>query len=446
MTIKTQWWFDTKGAPSGDANTAKSGISVRVQTRLQAIAEAETLQPQVKAIYASVLATIKDPPTTAAVAAKRLFTMKEGDAQAQEADKKIQERDLVFFAHLNDGDDRELSPVGFSQIFELAYYDVVFGTALIVDLGLSLGEQDSVVTALFHATQSVGEAMVQELLIEKRTGTNPAVADLPTAKIFARSTMTASDFAKKLLEDNGFVEEKTRIEMVKDLSNLADYSLESTIANEFDVVLLDLSNHAAVAAFYKVLKTAFGSHPPSFDAWKIHYAQQPRFAPELTFGVKKCENNEFVAAIAVERIVDGEGGGDNEGNQVFVTHGKLLAHKEAGDADEEVQRLQDTVRPYALLFSRDFDERKLKITQQATTAYVCGIATLPEYRSKGLASTLLQTIFREAAKSPTLERVTLGTDVVNSSAMRTYARARMVEGERSSMGTNVVKQVAFIDP
>lgn len=454
MAVKTQWWFDNGGVPVKDNHAAAgAAICVRVETRVQAIAEAETLRPQVEALYAAVIAAMKDPSTTVASAVDSIFVMNDDEIRAQEADRTLQERDLVFVVYSGaDPGSLGSSPVGFSRIFELAYFDILVGSALLVDIGLSQVEQDAIITALFHTTQTVGEALVQELLAAKpkRAGAELEGTKVPTSKGFWRSLFGASDFAKQLMADSGFVEEVSRLEMTKDLKDLEDGGLDSAFTDEFEVSSLDLSDHAAVRAFYEVVKAAFDPDPLCFDAWKIHYAQQPRFAPELSFTAKKRGNSELVAAIAIELVVEGEGGGENETRQVFVTHGKLLAHKSASEggaaADQELQQLLDAIHPDALVLPSSYEDRKRSITEQAITAYVCGAATLPEYRGKGLVSGLLKLSFCAAAKYPRLERVVLGTDVVNTSAIRAYKRAGMVETKRFSTGSDVVKHVTFAEP
>lgn len=131
--------------------------------------------------------------------------------------------------------------------------------------------------------------------------------------------------------------------------------------DEIQVKPIDLSDSKSVLAVYDMIKMAFGPSPPSFEAWKIHYAQQPRFAPELSFVA--CDDDEAVAAIATERIVDGEGGGDDEIPKVYATHTKLLAAGTSGVTG-------DTSEPpvATLEFAEDFDERKERITHQATVA------------------------------------------------------------------------------
>lgn len=234
------------------------------------------------------------------------------------------------------------------------------------------------------------------------------------------------------------------------------------LPDDLDVKSVDLSDHTALAAIFDVVKAAYGPAPPNFDAWKVHYAQQPRFAPEFSFVAWKRDDATPVAVIVLERLVDGEDGGENEIGPVRATHGKLLAHKKATEkasananadtaaykSDDETQRLLDVLSNDKLVFSSDFHDRKLKTTEVAMSAYVFGAATLPEYRGKGIAGGLLQLAFHEATKSPSLERVVLGTDIVNTSAVRAYKRAGMVETKRYSTGEPMlaVKEVSFAQP
>lgn len=112
-------------------------------------------------------------------------------------------------------------------------------------------------------------------------------------------------------------------------------------------------------------------------------------------------------------------------------------NKETIDSDDAEVSFIYLVLPEA------FDERKEKITQQATDAYICGVATKLEYRGKGLASGLLQQTFQSAATS-SLREIVLGTSALNKSAVRAYERAGMVETKRFSSGRNMIKQVAFV--
>ncbi|GAB9476477.1 hypothetical protein Gpo141_00013542 [Globisporangium polare] len=247
---------------------------------------------------------------------------------------------------------------------------------------------------------------------------------------------TATEFAKTLFVDNGFIDNNLRLEMRMELSKIdtsEDFQVPAAFPGGIQVKAIDPSDSKRLPAAYDAIKMAFGSNPPSFEAWKIHYAQQPRFAPELSF-VAWNTDDEAVAAIGIERIVEGEGGGDAEVLKMFATHGKLVAK-----ADKE------PVEPSAavLEFPDDFEERKERVMQQATVAYVCGAATKAEHRGKGLASGLLQRAFQEAAKTP-LQQIMLGTAALNKSAVRAYERAGMVETKRFSSGMTLTKQIAFV--
>ncbi|KAF1336410.1 hypothetical protein FI667_g299, partial [Globisporangium splendens] len=212
-----------------------------------------------------------------------------------------------------------------------------------------------------------------------------------------------------------------RLEMTKHLGDMPSHDDDLELPDGIEVTTLDLTDVGRLRQVYSVLSMVFGSRPPSFEAWKQHYAQQPHFAPELSF-----------------RIVDGEGGGDDEASLIFATYIKVMSEKK--DADEPVPEVS------VLVFPADFEERKQKITQNATTAYVCEVATLLVYCSKGLAGNLLQRSFL-AAKEISLEKVTLGTDDINAKAMRAYAKAGMVETKSApSPGGTVTTEVLFRHP
>ncbi|GLE10879.1 hypothetical protein PINS_up023151 [Pythium insidiosum] len=174
---------------------------------------------------------------------------------------------------------------------------------------------------------------------------------------------------------------------------------------------LDLVNDDLVRVFDS-LKIAFGPSPPCFQAWKQHFALQPRFAPELSFVAWDGETP--VSVVAVERMVDGEGGGDDELPKIYSTHAELLKRGEDADLDQ------------TLVYESDFAERKAKIEASATTAYVCGVATADTHRRKGLAQLLLRHCFRAGADAG-LDAIFLGTDTLNNGAVRAYERAGMVK-------------------
>lgn len=454
--FKTEWRFDAEGKPvnltndDATATAVANGIRVRVLTKLQVIAMEETLRPQIEALYTPVLAAIPDAPTTAASAAQGVFTIKKDPEATKETpetqDPPANERHLIFLVHWESNDDaletsRQL--IGFTRIREEPDFSAIVGSPLIIDISLSQQRQEAVQRALFCASQAIGEALAQKLLIEKRVKAELAAdaADknpVPESSAFWRSIFIATEFTKKLLLENGFSDNNLRLEMSIELSKIKSEEAQDHVLfpDGIQVKPIDLSDSKSVLAAYDVIKMAFGPSPPSFEAWKIHYAQQPRFASELSFIA--WDGDEAVAAVMIERIVDGEGGGDDEVSKVYATHAKLLAAGTSGVAG-------DTSEPSVatLEFTEDFDERKERITHQATIAYVCGAATKPDFRGKGLASGLLQRAFHEAAQSP-LQEITLGTDAINKSAVRAYERAGMVETKRFSSGMTLTKQIAFV--
>lgn len=171
--------------------------------------------------------------------------------------------------------------------------------------------------ALFIATEEVGEALEQKLLAEKclnaELEADGKKTHIPESKTFLRGMFAATEFAKKLLVEDGFTDDKMHVEMTMDLSKITSEEVYEPVvfSDGIEVRPIDLNDSKCQPAVIDVVKLAYGSNPLSSEAWKIHYAQQPRFVPELSF-VTCNDVDEPIAAITVERVVDGEGGGEGE--------------------------------------------------------------------------------------------------------------------------------------
>ncbi|GLE10877.1 hypothetical protein PINS_up023149 [Pythium insidiosum] len=173
--------------------------------------------------------------------------------------------------------------------------------------------------------------------------------------------MNASETVLQLYKDAEFDAESTgRLEMTRFLDKDLDESPLLEAPPGIVVRSLDLVNDDLVRVF-DLLKIAFGPSPPCFQAWKQHFALQPRFAPELSFVAWEGETP--VSVVAVERMVDGEGGGDDELPKLYETDSELAERGEDADLDQ------------TLVYESDFVERKAKIEASATTAYVYSVVT-----------------------------------------------------------------------
>lgn len=428
-------------------------------TRRQANASVNGLRDQVEKLFNGVLAAANsNDGTTGASLADHYFkeTQEEKRDDKDEAQGSSKDRSLLFFAYLAPEDEHARELAGFTRLYEDSDHDTVTGNSLQAEVALREDQREVVLRALFYASQESGEAFAQEILLEKRakaekdqqSASDGSSKPLPSSQDFVRSAYAASDFLKKFLSEHGFSDVKfERLEMTKYLQSSEESPRqgdEPVFPTDIEVKVLDLSDARRLRQVYAVLGLAFGSHPPSFEAWKSHYAQHPRFAPELSFVA--WDQDEPVSVVNLERIVDGEGGGDDEVHRIYATHFQSLSEKKAEGKQEEDEKPvgEATVEP-ALEFPADFDERKKKITQEATTAYVCGVGTKLAYRGKGLASNLLRQAFREARKSR-LEKVILGTDRFNASAVRAYTNAGMVETKAVASGGMLCKEIPFRHP
>ncbi|GLE00316.1 hypothetical protein PINS_up009044 [Pythium insidiosum] len=323
----------------------------------------------------------------------------------------------VLFATVSDENNASIdvavppSPiVGYTRLF--AFSDHVLATAIVASEAIPEASRLAVERALFEASTEVGQAFAREI-IRVRNASIPvdAQAATPTVQMM-RSIVNASETVLQLYKDAEFDAESTgRLEMTRFLDKDRDESPLLEAPSGIVVRSLDLVNDDLVRVFDS-LKIAFGPSPPCFQAWKQHFALQPRFAPELSFVAWEGETP--VSVVAVERMVDGEGGGDDELPKIYSTHAELLKRGEDADLDQ------------TLVYESDFAERKAKIEASATTAYVCGVATADTHRRKGLAQLLLRHCFRAGADAG-LDAIFLGTDTLNNGAVRTYERAGMVK-------------------
>lgn len=217
--------------------------------------------------------------------------------------------------------------------------------------------------ALFVATEEVGEALVQKLLAEKclnaELEADGRKTRVPESKTFLRGMFAATEFAKKLLVEDGFTDDKAHAEMTTDLSKITSEEAHEPVVfpDDIEVKPIDLNDSKCQPA----VKLAYGSNPLSSEAWKIHYTQQLRFAPELSF-VAWNDVDEPVAAIMVERIVDGEGGGVDKSQTMHDTSEGLQKQQQQPDADT-TSELSAASSPSALEFLVDFKARKERITQ-----------------------------------------------------------------------------------
>lgn len=167
-------------------------------------------------------------------------------------------------------------------------------------------------------------------------------------------------------------------------------------------------------AVYDVQKLAFGSSPPSFEAWKQHYPLHPRFAADLSFVA--WYGGRPVSLVLVELMVEGEGEGESELPVVHATSNNIAA-----DPDNKAK------------CPTDYAQRKAEIQATASSGYICGVATLPAFRGQGLTQTVLRHCFR-AAGHVGLTTIYLGTDKHNAVAVQAYLKAGMVVTESVNRG------------
>lgn len=249
-------------------------------TKVQTIALKKTLRPQIEALYTPVLAAT---PAAQGVFSIKRRKMKKPRKRCQNYEPSADERHLNFLVYW-DNDETSQQLIGFTRISEEPMLSALVGSPLIVDLSLSQQQQEAVQRALFAVSQAAGETLVQNLLVETRAKTelegdvkNP----VPESSAFWRSMFAATEFTKTLLVENGFSDTNARLEMSMDLSKIASGEAQDSVTFPEDIQVkhIDVSDPKFLLAAYDVIKMAFGPSPPSFEAWKIHYAAQPRFAP-----------------------------------------------------------------------------------------------------------------------------------------------------------------------
>ncbi|KAJ0397302.1 hypothetical protein P43SY_004021 [Pythium insidiosum] len=310
--------------------------------------------------------------------------------------------------------------VGFTRVFEDSDHVVASSIVVRGDVGDAL--RAVVEKALFVASKQLSECFAR-VIIERRAAVDAAQSRREID--VWRGQGGASDALKQLLRDDGFALESTaHLRMTKTLGP-SDRCLVDPAPRADGLVIrpLDLQRDDLVK-IYAVHRHAFGATAPCFAAWKQHYLEQPRLAPELTSIA--WDGDEPVGTVFLERIADGEGGDDKEVADAFATDRALTAREAPPPVDPR------------LTFAPDYAARRAVIETTATHAYVCGVATAAGYRSRGIAQALLLRSFQAAAVAG-LSRVVLSTQRVNRSAVRAYERAGMAVTEAMDDGHVALK-------
>lgn len=423
-------------------------FTVHALTPLEANESDHNLKAQVEQLLSHVYATATGSSAKAVGAVANLFAL--ASSSSAEKDERTERKLLLFvYSSSDDKSDEELlvnssKILGFARVYDDFETNAVVVSSFALLPGIPEAHKHEVIRTLFHATQEVGEAFAQSMLLAQNQTQHSTSDAIP----LWRGLFGASEYLKQFIRDQGFSGERfDRLELTKFLKNVDQLTASETEAvtlfpNGITVKPLDLEQDDLVKV-YDVLKMAFGGNPPSFEAWKAHYAQQPRFAPELSFVAWATDESgdkeqEPVSVLLIERIVDGEGGGDDEVDRVYATHGELQKAAKLGEYDEKPDQ--------TLAFPADFDARKSAIEATARAAYVCGVATKIGHRGQGIASNLLKLSFEQAEKTTILEKATLGTDRFNTSAVRAYLRAGMVETASVNLGRLVSKDIQRSGP
>jgi ribosomal protein S18 acetylase RimI-like enzyme len=292
-------------------------------------------------------------------------------------------------------------------------------SSIAVNFELTEDVQHQVLKATNLATEELANEMANGLL--QKNPSQPVM--------IWRGQLGASDYLRNLFERDGYSTAHTdRLELTAKLKDLdsANMPIDKCAVEGVEIRPLDLANDDLLAV-YDVVKDAYGPAPPSFAAWKRHYAQHPRFAADLS--AVAWQDGKPVAVSIIELIVDGEGGGEEAVGQAYELDGKL---------SDDVKR-EALTEP--LKFADDYEERKQKIRASAKVGYVCGVATVPALRGKRLGQTLLRHNFQAAARAG-LDSIYLGTDRQNPAAVRAYTRAGMVETKSENTGMITAKFVS----
>lgn len=88
----------------------------------------------------------------------------------------------------------------------------------------------------------------------------------------------------------------------------------------------------------------------------------------------------------------------------------------------------------------------VKVYDVLKMAYICGVAAKARHRAQGIALNLFRLSFENAGKATNLEKMTLGTNRFNASAVRAYLTAGMVETASVNPGRIVAKDIQRCSP
>ncbi|TMW69140.1 hypothetical protein Poli38472_001296 [Pythium oligandrum] len=398
--MTSTWTYD---AATFDVD-AKGVVSVNAYAPGQVGDEEPEARALVECMYTAQYKGIGLPEEQAVEATERAFGKEEPDCKRQ----------FLFVWWSDEGVD-STKIVGFIGVSQNPENHVLISAPLI-QTELVETQKSVVEKAMFQSSRQLADVLLQDLAVKK---------ELKRAVPVWRELVNASDHYKKLCEDEGFsISAADRLEMTRFLKD-AELKLDQA-SGGIEFRPLDLEDGTIVQVF-EVLKQAFEPELKTFEAWKRHYPQQPRFAAELSFVA--WDGNMPVCVAAVERLVVGEGGGDDEIPKLFAT-----------DTSIRASGAEIPVNP-RLEYDPDYSERKVKIAKNATTGYICGVATLLSHRNKRLAQLTLQRCFHAAARAG-LEKIVLGADRQNLSAVQAYIRAGMVETKAENDGRIAINRLA----